>query len=70
MVPAQAVWAAMGPSHHQDMARIQGYPPKLVRLRMDSRVEIPFGLLIGSAWALIFTGAGSVLTLMLVALLR
>ena len=32
--------------------------------------EVPFGLLIGSAWALLFTGMGAMLVVSLIAMIR
>lgn len=61
--------------HRQDLNRVHGSQPGVLDLKidhdlLDHSMGVSFELLIGSAWALVFTGAGSLFTVMLFALLR
>lgn len=61
--------------HRQDLHRVHGSQTGALGLEidhdmLDHPMGVSFELLIGSAWALVFTGAGSLFTVMLFALLR
>ncbi|MHC5065407.1 MAG: hypothetical protein ACYTG5_15680 [Planctomycetota bacterium] len=49
---------------------LQAIELQAIELQAIELEEVPFGLLIGSAWALLFTGIGALFVLSLIAIAR
>ncbi len=56
--------------HNQPEAKLAMEAEMAVEMQEIGHEEAPFGLIIGSAWALLFTGMGALLVLSLLAISR